>query len=271
MTTLLIQSGPSNSASALARSLGIRKLGTVGPRLTRPITLLNWGCGNRNYLERYGNRLPNNRPILIYNHPDHVSVATNKLRTLQLLSEHGDIPIPNFTTEREEVYESLTTDYTLQWMARQILSGHSGEGIVPLMGGTEYGPEGREWPDAPLYTKYIKKEKEYRVHVIFGPNGGVYTDTQQKRRRTDVAPEDTNYQIRNHHNGWVYCRNNITNDPRLVDLAVLVGRTMQLDFCAVDIIWNRHEDQYYVLEVNTAPGLEGQTLEFYTNNLRRLI
>jgi hypothetical protein len=31
----------------------------------------------------------------------------------------------------------------------------------------------------------------------------------------------------------------------------------------VDIGWNRHEAQGYVYEVNTAPGLEGATIDSY--------
>ena len=41
-------------------------------------------------------------------------------------------------------------------------------------------------------------------------------------------------------------------------------KALGLDFGAVDIIYNEAEDQHYVLEVNTAPGLEGTTLQKYT-------
>lgn len=36
-----------------------------------------------------------------------------------------------------------------------------------------------------------------------------------------------------------------------------------LDFGAVDVIWNQQKQMAYVLEINTAPGLEGTTLENY--------
>jgi D-alanine-D-alanine ligase-like ATP-grasp enzyme len=36
-----------------------------------------------------------------------------------------------------------------------------------------------------------------------------------------------------------------------------------LDFGAVDIIYNAKRNECYVLEVNTAPGLEGTTVEKY--------
>jgi D-alanine-D-alanine ligase-like ATP-grasp enzyme len=39
--------------------------------------------------------------------------------------------------------------------------------------------------------------------------------------------------------------------------------TTGLDFGAVDVIWNAQKEKPYVLEINTAPGLEGQTIADY--------
>ena len=39
---------------------------------------------------------------------------------------------------------------------------------------------------------------------------------------------------------------------------------IDLQFGAVDIIWNEKENKCYVLEINTAPGLVGTTLTKYT-------
>ena len=36
-----------------------------------------------------------------------------------------------------------------------------------------------------------------------------------------------------------------------------------LDFGAVDVVWNATKNKAFVLEVNTAPGVEGTTLEEY--------
>jgi D-alanine-D-alanine ligase-like ATP-grasp enzyme len=43
-----------------------------------------------------------------------------------------------------------------------------------------------------------------------------------------------------------------------------------LDFVAVDVVWNEHEKQAYVLEINTAPGLEGATVESYARKFTEL-
>jgi D-alanine-D-alanine ligase-like ATP-grasp enzyme len=44
-----------------------------------------------------------------------------------------------------------------------------------------------------------------------------------------------------------------------------------LDFGAVDVIYNRAQDKAYVLEVNTAPGLEGSTLDNYVEAIQKVL
>lgn len=113
---------------------------------------------------------------------------------------------------------------------------------------------------APLYVKYVKKQQEYRVHVF---NGSVI-DVQRKMRRTDTPDAEVNWQVRNHCNGFIFGREGV----ELPDVALTMSKdsvgALGLDFGAVDIIYNAHEDKYYVLEVNTACGLTGTTLEVYT-------
>ena len=44
-----------------------------------------------------------------------------------------------------------------------------------------------------------------------------------------------------------------------------------VDFGAVDVVWNQQNGQAYVLEINTAPGLAGQTITSYANAFRRFL
>ena len=41
-----------------------------------------------------------------------------------------------------------------------------------------------------------------------------------------------------------------------------------LDFGAVDVLWNERQQKAYVCEVNTAPGLEGITLDNYLKEIK---
>ena len=62
----------------------------------------------------------------------------------------------------------------------------------------------------------------------------------------------------------MFCRDDVVRNDTMDLLAISAVDSLGLDFGAVDIIWNESEDQYYVLEVNTAPGVEGTTLQKYT-------
>ena len=71
-------------------------------------------------------------------------------------------------------------------VARTILNGNSGAGIV-LVENEE------QLVDAPLYTVYIPKKQEYRVHVFRGQ----VLDVQRKARKQDVPDDEVNWKIRN--------------------------------------------------------------------------
>jgi glutathione synthase/RimK-type ligase-like ATP-grasp enzyme len=209
--------------------------------------IINWGSSSA------PDRLAAARFI---NHPDLVKVAGNKLTTFETYAVLRDNPgeavsIPEFCTTYERAVEWVTSGTTV--VCRTKLNGHSGAGIVLA------AREEDVVRDCPLYVKYIKKAKEFRVHVAFG----AVIDVQQKKRRTDFEGE-TDYAIRNHQRGWIYAREDIEEPADLRDQATRAILTLGLDFGAVDIIYNQHYNRCYVLEVNTAPGLEGTSVTNYT-------
>jgi D-alanine-D-alanine ligase-like ATP-grasp enzyme len=61
---------------------------------------------------------------------------------------------------------------------------------------------------------------------------------------------------------------NVTQE--LKDIAIGSVNILGLNFGAVDVIYNEKENKYYVLEVNTAPGLSGTTLEKYVDAIIEL-
>jgi len=136
------------------------------------------------------------------------------------------------------------------------LTGHSGHGIIVVS-------PGERLPDAPLYVQYVKKESEYRLHVM---RGHVF-DAQRKIR--DPQREPTNWQIRSHDNGFIFAREGLRVPPDVTAQAIKALAVSGLDFAAVDVLWNAKSEIAYVLEVNTAPGLEGQTVTNYATAFRR--
>ncbi|CAN5950619.1 unnamed protein product [Sphagnum jensenii] len=68
-------------------------------------------------------------------------------------------------------------------------------------------------------------------------------------------------------NGFIYARNNVFPEILRDEIAIAATTALGLDFGAVDIIEDKNE-KLYVLEVNTAPGLEGKTVELYAEAFR---
>jgi D-alanine-D-alanine ligase-like ATP-grasp enzyme len=142
-------------------------------------------------------------------------------------------------------------------MCRTLLQANSGKGIV-------VAEKAADVVRAPLYTKYVKKKDEYRIHVLRKPGKEPEViSVQRKAKRHDA--EDVDFKIRNLANGFVFVREGVVPPDDVNRQAIEAIKTTGLAFGAVDVIWNEHLGQAFVLEVNTAPGLEGQTVEDYAN------
>lgn len=252
---------PYKSASSSARDLS-RALGTLRISLrdssihnSRPKTIINWGNSGRN-LPPAG--LGSQHTIL--NPLDKVAVAGNKLRCLEKLSEAG-VTTPEFTDDVDVArgWQGGPLN-THQVVERHTLTGSGGEGIVLKR-------RNEPLTAAPLYTQYVPKTDEYRIHVM----EGTVIDMQRKARNMDVPNDQVNWRVRNHANGFVFVRQNVNPPTQVIHEAVAAVNALELHFGAVDIIWNQHRNAAYVLEVNTACGLEGTTLERYAAAFRAVL
>lgn len=165
---------------------------------------------------------------------------------------------PEFTNNAMEAQLWLNQGHTV--VERHILNGNSGAGIRLVEPGGEDGIT-----KAPLYVKYVPKKQEYRIHVC----GGQAVDIQRKARRKDVEDDAINWKIRNHDNGFIFARNEgDVVPPDVIVQSVNAVNLLGLAFGAVDVIFNEKEQKAYVLEVNTAPGLSGTTLEGYLSRFK---
>lgn len=246
----------SKSSKSIANQLGAKRVWPDRKYKNYPTHLvINMGSSKIPQWHNGGTRYINN--------PESVGVATNKLKAFEAMKEAG-VSVPKFTSNLNEVKDSLTEENSLQWLARTKLTGTKGQGIVRICGGIV--PE-EGYPEAGLYVEYIKKINEYRIHVF----GGEVIDFAQKKKRLDMDKEDVDFQIRNHDNGWVFCREEIELPHDAVDQAVKAVEAIGLDFGAVDLVFNTYRNTSYVLEVNTCPGMEGTTLESYTEAFKKAI
>lgn len=244
----------SRSGAALANALGVRQIRLAGSSIhrQRSKTIINWGNSGRT-LPPQG--LGSGHYVL--NPTVLVEIAANKLSTFESIKDNTRIP--EYTTEYETACEWLDEGCTV--VERHQLTGHSGAGIEVVEEMEDLST------DCPLYVKYVKKQDEYRVHIM----GGEVIDVQRKARRSDVPDEDVNWQVRNHQNGFCYMRENVNPDTDVIVQALDAIEALGLDFGAVDVIWNAHQNKAYVLEVNTACGLEGTTLERYKVAFQELL
>lgn len=234
----------SASAAVLSKALGIKRIKHDKSRFV--------GRGNRTVINWGATDLPDQvRKCNILNHPACVAMASNKLALLSVLEEHDGVNIPEFTQDREEAQQWAEEGDAV--VCRTLLRASAARGIVMA-----------DTPDevvaAPLYTKYVKKKDEYRVHVF----NGEIIDFQRKARKLEIPDDDIDWRVRVHANGFNFIREGVALPDAVSHQALACMHPTGLHFGAVDIIYQPRADKAYVLEINTAPGLEGQTLETYS-------
>lgn len=266
--------GPSNSVNDLRtafieRGLDARKLRVEGSvfRGREGDLLINWG--NSNTPAGIFDQLKGDGVYM--NHPLALRKASMKTEAFEALSD-AHVSTVEWTTSREIAQEWVDAEELVY--ARTVLQGHSGEGIVAVHKNPETIPDAgnafevvNELPNARLYTKGITAQRrEFRIHVM----NGVVTYVQQKKRGTNYRdnPAYSNV-VRNYHTGWIYATSNVQPNDFALTSAKEAVQVLGLDFGAVDVI--TRGDDAWVLEVNTAPGLQGTNLETYVENFSRIL
>jgi len=231
----------SESAFRIASDLNVLRTSGSLP-MKEPTLMINWGSTVP---------IRESGKVKILNKPEAVALAVNKYKTLTTLTSKGVVTVP-FTTRQDVVLRWLSSGGIVY--ARTELTSSQGDGIVLID-----SPD--KMVDAPLYTLGIVKPLEYRVHVM---DGSVIDYTQKKRR----SGEEINPYIRNSSNGWVFCREEVDLPDEVAVESTAAVRSLGLDFGAVDVLYK--DNTAFILEVNTAPGIEGTTLSKYKEELCRL-
>lgn len=153
-----------------------------------------------------------------------------------------------YTTSSQTLQEWLQEGSTI--VARTLLRSSEGKGIVVFSNEDTV-------PIAPVYTKYCKKKREYRVHIF---NDQVVSVLEKRRKKGAYNGES---KIRNTANGYVFCRENVTEPEGIRELALKASKVTDSHFKGVDIGYNEKLNQLFVIEVNSAPGMEGSTINDY--------
>lgn len=219
--------------------------------------IINWGCSKR----------PPHIPVdaIVINPFTAVANAVDKLKAFLVMENYGKINIAPFTADIDIARDWIEEGYKV--VCRTIANGTRGEGII-------IAEEPEEIVLAPLYTRYIKKKKEYRVHVAFNDVIGV----SRKVLRPDYDKKFVNWHIRNFDNGFIfqeYDKNGLPeweNCPDCVlHTALKAVEALGLHFGGVDVIYNESWDTAFVLEVNSSPGLMDATGEHYLKAIQNAV
>lgn len=174
--------------------------------------------------------------------------SVNKLQQYQWFTDNN-IPCLQFTTELDEAVDWCENGHTV--FGRKYLNASCGKGILVF-----------ETPDdivpCPVYTKYKKKKREFRVHVF---KDQVVSVVEKKRKKEFDGERDT--KIRNVANGYVFVQQNVDEPDGLRELALRAAEVSYSDFRGVDIGYNKLKDELFVIEVNSAPGIQGNNINRY--------
>lgn len=193
-----------------------------------------------------------------------VRIAGNKRDCFKMFADAGNSGprTPDWTHDHAVASAWRRENFIV--VCRGSLTGHSGQGITIVDNGLDI-------PRVPLYTKYVKKASEFRVHFVrinSEEQDAFYI--QKKVRRTDFEGEP-NFKIRSHENGFIYQHDGVNAPDDVLEQAGRAFRTSGLDFGAVDVIYNTRQERAYVLEINTAPGLQGLSVAKYAEAFKKYL
>lgn len=159
----------------------------------------------------------------------------------------------DFTTSKSIAKEWTDQGHTV--VCRTLTHASEGKGIV-------VAETSEKVVSAPVYTIYRKKKKEFRVHIFKDK----VVHVLEKRRKTNFEGT-TDAKIRNTANGYVFCSDGVVEPVGLRDLALAASKVTKSDFKGVDIGYNEKKDELFVIEVNSAPGIEGSNVDRYVNTI----
>lgn len=226
----------------------IRLLCTESTRKSTSLKLLATALSTKLGYKVYRSTLPKpGRYALMYGQ------SVDKLTQYQWFQEQG-LSTLEFTTSAAEAVSWITDNHTV--FGRKYLNASCGKGIVVMDGGGVDVPLN----PCPVYTKYKKKKREFRVHVF---NDQVVAVVEKRRRVGFEGQRDT--KIRNLANGYVFCQTVVNEPSGLRDLALAAAKVTQSHFKGVDIGYNERNNDLFVIEVNSAPGMQGSNIEAYAN------
>lgn len=251
----------SNGARELSKALGVTRIQrqrTPMDSLKDVKVCINWGItATPKYF----------KADKILNPFKQAGICSNKVKFFEFLADK-DVRIPTWTNDLETA---------LAWAEKgEVVMGRSATGSCGS-DITFYGDDTEKFNGSDFWVQYKKKKYEFRIHLVKnGDEIGMFLSQKKTARSTDdegnpIDTKDLDWRIRNHANGFIFARQGFTVPEDCIVQAKAAFKAVDLDFGAVDVIYNEHERRAYVLEINTAPGLDGSTVDDYKAALEPLL
>jgi carbamoylphosphate synthase large subunit len=198
------------------------------------------------------------RPHKVLNQMKAIQAASNKREALKALRA-ANINVP-IVIEADEILQ----DKGLAWPVLGRKDRHVGANdIVLCLQGRDV--ERAKAEGCTHFSKYIPTAAEYRVHV-FADN--IIKTSQKVLTEPDKATQPW---VRNLGSGYTFRQPETRLSGGARGMAIDAVNALGLTFGAVDLIVG-DDDEAYVLEVNTAPGLQTDTsLDAYLEQFKRAI
>lgn len=224
--------------------------GTRGPGDNQVSVLIRWGAPAK--VAR--------KPKKVLNRADAISAASNKREALELMRKAG-IKVPTIYKDPLNIKQG-EQPVTYPLLGRKDKHVGANDIILCLQA---RDIERAKATGCTHFSKYVPTKAEYRVHV-FGDN--IIKVSQKILTEPDQALQPW---IRNLGAGYTFRQPETRLSGAARGMAIDAVSSLGLTFGAVDIIIG-DDDQPYILEVNTAPGLQTDTsLEAYTEQFKAVI
>jgi hypothetical protein len=203
--------------------------------------LINWGNGNCPH------------PMAL-NPASAILGVIDKVKFFKALEGTGLVPPCAFS-------KTGAANLSYPVVCRTLTDGADGQGI-------KIADSAAQLVDAKLYTSYIDKTSEYRIHVGRNRAGEIVIIGRQKKYLTENFTGDKRIWTGNETKfTWID-----TAVPPVIAVAKAVfAKFPELTFGAFDIVYNNSTEKAYVLEINSAPMLNADTVKAYANFFRTFL
>lgn len=169
----------------------------------------------------------------------------------------NDVPSMEFTTD----VERAIADFGFPFLCRSA-TGFGGRGIT-------VADSQDQIVRADMYVKYQKKTREFRVHYACG-HMKIF---EKKMRAREARDENFDARIRNHENGWVFCKYEEVSFEETNQITCLTKQAVDVlgyVFAGVDIGYHPSRG-FFVFEVNSQPGCNENTVQWYADSILNYI